>query len=277
MRIIKEIINMIIAFFLCFVIIGGFVIILFSKTMLKEEYVLSQISENGYYEKVEADLKNGFEEYQYQSGFPAEIFENLLAKEMIKEEIDSIVHHIYNGTEVVSHTSTIEEQLSKNIEQYLNDNQIALKAEQQKNIDDFKKIIVDVYENKISMTTNYIDPITKLRVKIDNLIGFAKIGLAFVLIVILLMILIINMRTIEEIFSTIGVSFLSSGILFQLVHFVIVKHIDIENILLLSHSFSSLVREIVQDILSKFTYFGILFIGIGIVSIMIGAYHKNKE
>ena len=107
MKIVKGVLNIIIAFFLTIVILANFALVLVSNTILKKDYMLSLIEENGYYEKVATDLQNGFEEYKYQSGLPDEVFQNLYSENDVRKDINSIVNNVYDGAEVTNSSENV--------------------------------------------------------------------------------------------------------------------------------------------------------------------------
>lgn len=277
MKVVKGIFNCLVSFCLCLVISVGFVTNLFSNMVLDKEYMMGKLTENEYYQKIEVDLKNGIEEYQYQSGLPAEVFENLYTSQMVKEDVDSIVRYLYTKSERTNHAESVKEKISQNIEQYLNENQITLTEEQQKNVNDFEEMIAQVYERKISAITNYLEQIAEVREKVESIVKRINQIWFGTLTVLGVIVLIVNLKSIEKAISAIGRSLLSSGILLEFIYFVIIKNIDIKNILLFSQSLSDFLKEILYDILSKFNFYGILFIIIGIGFILGASFYQRKE
>lgn len=278
MKVVKKIINIVLSFLLCLGIVGGFMIMLFSNTVLSKKYALNQLEKNGYYEKVQTDLKNGFEEYQYQSGFPNTVFQNLCSSDMIKRDIDLMINYLYGETsEMMNHSVTVEERITKNINEYLSENNIVLTQEQQDNVEQFKEIVVNVYENKISIVSNYIDQVANVIKKMAEVMKIFQMAVIGFVIFMIIVILIINFNCFSDFISTIAVSFLSGGILLELINWVIVKQIDIKNIVLLTQSLSDLIKEISYDVLAKFCWYGGIFIVIGVGAIIVSNYKKVRE
>ncbi len=168
MKIVKRIWNFGIAFLLCLGLVGGFVILLGTHTVLNKEYVLQQLAKNDYYERIQTDFKNRLEEYQYQSGFPETVFENLYTEEWIKEDVDAMINHLYDGAEMINHSANIEEQVMANINQYLLENNIDLTKTEQQNVEAFQKIIVDVYEENINILPNQVSKLSNVLVKVGR-------------------------------------------------------------------------------------------------------------
>lgn len=281
MKIVKGMINSILAFLLCTSFIAGFIVILISNTVLNQNYVLAQLIENQFFEKMETDLKNGFEEYQYQSGFSETVFENLCSREMIEKDIKSVIKYWYQGTEIVNHSVDVELQVKANIEQYLKENTIDVTEKQKKNIEDFEKIIVQVYENKVEIVPNYNKQIANGIKQVKEVIEVAKKVLIGIFIAILIITLLINIKSFSAFASTLGTSLLASGILLELIKFVIEKNIDINHILVFTQALSDLAKEMMYDVLNKIGWTGISLSIVGIVSIVVSncrkIYKKERE
>ncbi len=276
MKIVKGIINSILAFLLCVSFVAGFIVVLLSNTVLNEKYIVEQLAKNQFYEKVEIDLKNGFEEYQYQSGFPETVFENLCSREMIEKDVNRVIESWYQGTETVNHSADVELQIQANIEQYLKENNMDVTEKQQKNIQDFEKMMVQVYENKVGIVSNYNKQITKAIEKGKEVIAVAKKVLIGTFVAILILTLLINVKDFLAFVSTIGTSLLASGILLELIQFVIEKNIDINHILVFTQALSDFIKEMIYDVLNKFSWSGILLIIVGIMSIVVSNCRKER-
>lgn len=277
MKIVKGVCNTIIAFFLTIVILANFIIILLSNTLLDANYMLGLVEENGYYEKIETDLKNGFQEYQYQSGLPDEVFENLYSSSELKKDIDSIIKNVYEGTEVTSHAESVKTKILENVNNYLTENNIVLIGEQKKNIEEYQNLIVKVYEDKVNSAFSYVKKVRPVLEKIQMAIGVVKWILIGSLVALLIFALLLNLRTMGLFVSTIGIALLASGSVLECLNFVIHKNIDIQNILLFAQSFSDLIKYILYDLLSKVNFYGIVAIVLGIVGIVWGSYGRYKK
>ncbi len=277
MKIVKGVCNTIIAFFLTIVILANFIIILLSNTLLDANYMLGLVEENGYYEKIETDLKNGFQEYQYQSGLPDEVFENLYSSSELKKDIDSIIKNVYEGTEVTSHAESVKTKILENVNNYLTENNIVLIGEQKKNIEEYQNLIVKVYEDKVNSAFSYVKKVRPVLEKIQMAIGVVKWILIGSLVALLIFALLLNLRTMGLFVSTIGIALLASGSVLECLNFVVHKNIDIQNILLFAQSFSDLIKYILYDLLSKVNFYGIVAIVLGIVGIVWGSYGRYKK
>lgn len=277
MKIVKGVINAIVAFFLTIAILANFAIILISNTILDKNYMLGLLEENGYYEKVATDLQNGFEEYKYQSGLPDEVFQNLYSENEMKKDINSIINNLYDGTEVTNSSENVRAKITENVNRYLSENNIAVNEEMQNNITDYENLIVNVYENKVNSAFSYVKDVNPMMNKIQSVVDVVKWILLGGLIIIAIFALLLNLRSMGLFVSVMGTALLASGTLLEFLNFVIQQNIDIEHILLFTQSFSDLIKYIIYHLLDKINFYGILFIVVGIVGIVISSYNRYKK
>ncbi len=239
--------------------------------------MLGLVEKNGYYEKIETDLINGFEDYKYQSGLPDEVFENLYAPSELKKDIDSIFKNIYEGTEVTNSSQNVRTKITENMNRYLTENKITLTSQMQKNVEDYQDLMVEVYENKVNSAFRYVKDANSVVMKLQKTVEIVKWIAIGGLIGILMIALLLNLKSLWLLVSVIGSSVLASGIVLELVNFTIDKNIDIDNILLFAQSFSDLLKFIMYDVLSKIHFYGILAIVLGIVGIIMGNYKRFQR
>ena len=143
-------------------------------------------------------------------------------------------------------------------------------------IQDFEKMMVQVYENKVGIVSNYNKQITKAIEKGKEVIAVAKKVLIGTFVAILILTLLINVKDFLAFVSTIGTSLLASGILLELIQFVIEKNIDINHILVFTQALSDFIKEMIYDVLNKFSWSGILLIIVGIMSIVVSNCRKER-
>lgn len=268
MKVVKKIVQIVMAFFLSILILANFLMVLVSQTVLQKDYVLAKLEEVGYEEKIQTDLKNGFENYQYQSGFPANVFENLYTRSSLQADIYSVVNAIYENEEVQVNSEEVRTKLEANIQQYLSENQIFLKEAEAQNIKDFENIIVNVYENRVNSIADYVDTIQKALQKVREIVKIAQIGLIVTLTVFLLIGLVAQIRSLSEFVNQLAIALLSSGVILILLQKVIHQEIDIQHILLLNQSFSDFVKYILVDVMYEIHFYGIVFAVVGFCGII---------
>ncbi len=268
MKVLKKIIDIVIAFFLTLLIIASFSVMVLSHTVLQKDYMLSQLEEIDYYEKVKTDLKNGFENYQYQSGLPENVFENLYSENALKSDINSFIDYLYDGGEIQNSSAEVKTRIEQNINQYLSENNITLKEEQKKNIENYENIIVQVYEKEVSSMANYIGQVPKVLEQLNKAVKMIEIGLLVTLVFLVLFDFLLHIKEMSEFVNCIGIAMIASGVLLFLLQMTIYKNIDINNILLLNQSFSDFTKYIIFDVLDKFKVYGMIFAVVGFVGIV---------
>lgn len=276
MKVVKGIINVVFAFFITLLILSNFVVNVLDGTIFNKEYIMSQLEEKDYKQKIETDLKNEFENYQYQSGLPEEVFSDLYTTDMITQDVYSMIDSIYDGTQITNHAEEIKNRIRENINAYLEQNSIALPKERKANVAQFEDLMVEVYEEKINMSSQMIKKIAKVEKEAETIVKVVKIGLIVALVAVLLFTVLLNRKTVASLLNTLLISLLASGILLKLVSWVIECNIDINHILLFNQTLSDFIKDIATEILARFDLYGIVLIGIGMIGIVINHYNRIK-
>lgn len=277
MKVLKKGMDIVIAFLVTLLIIATFSVVMLSHTILQKDYIFSKLEEIDYYQKVGTNVKNGFENYQYQSGLPADIFENLYAEDVLKADINSFVNCLYEGGEIQNSSDEVRTRIKGNIQQYLSENNITLKDEEQKNIEDFENLIVQVYENEISSMAGYIKQIPNILAQINEGLKTVQIGLIVALVFLVLIDLLLHIREWSGLINCLGIAMVASGVLLFLFQMTIHKYVDINNILLLNQSFSDFVKYIISNVLDQYRMYGMAFAGMGVVGIVWSNFWKKVE
>lgn len=274
MKVLKVIINIVLSFLLIFVIIGMILLNLVSNTILNKEYIISQLEEKEFYTQISREVKSGFEDYIYQSGLPEEVFEEIYTDEMIKSDLNSIINYVYEGTEITTSEETVRKNIDSNINQYLEEQGITLNSLARNSIETFKDLIVERYKENISVSNSTVTMVKEKLEYVNVIYNKIKNIPIIAMIIMIILIIIINIKTIICSLNMISISLLSSGILFKLFEMVIVKNIDIDNLLILSASLSNLITGIVRDMLYTISNYGTISIVVGITGIIISSMIK---
>ena len=244
MKVLKKGIDIVIAFLVTLLIIATFSIVMLSHTILQKDYMFSKLEQIDYYQKVGTNVKNGFENYQYQSGLPENIFQDLYVEEDLKADINSLINYLYDGGEIKNSSDEVRTRIKENIQQHLSESNRTLKEEEQKNIENFENLIVQVYENEIGSMASYIQQIPNILTQINGVLKAFRIGLIVALVFLVLIDLLLHIKSWNEFMNCIGIAMLASGVLLFLFQMTIYKHVDINNILLLNQSFSDFIKYI---------------------------------
>ena len=285
MKILKGILNILISFLIVivFIIILGKNVLL--SKVLNKNYLLNKMNELQVYLQVSRDVQNGFENYIYQSGLPEETITDLYTDEMIRNDTNSIVEYIYEGTDINISDNVVRENLERKIASYVESQGLKLNDQGRKNIADFEDLIiyeyktninVDEYNSNLQVYPVIHEAIQELK-NINQKIGFIPIIIIIVLIVILL---IINRKNLLLVIQYLSISSLSVGVILKLAINLVFKNFDIDNLVLFSTSMTNLVINIIKELLYLISDNASIFMVCGIIGIVVsavlGAFSKNK-
>lgn len=262
----KNIIRYVLTFILTMALITFLLVNLFSTTILNEQYILSKLQEVDYYNKMYDYVQSCFEKYIGQSGLDEEILNNVVSKEKIKNDTQIIISNIYDGTKEEIDTQEIKENLKQNINNSLNNQKLT--SSQQTAIDTFIEEIVKEYSNAMTHTS-YENKINQQYVKFMKYLEIAKKAILVILGVSIIILVLVSLKRIYRAISMVGISLLSTGVLFELVNWYINTKIKIQTITIFNDTISETVRNILQEILGKIQGQGIILLVLGIVLIII--------
>lgn len=274
MKVVRISFSIIFSFALMFVILASSILYIVNS-YIQKEYLLTKFDEIDLYTQIYEEVKEGFENYIYQSGLDITILDKICDREKVKQDILLVIDSIYNGNDVQIDTSTIRLNLDNAINEYLSNENRKLSNQEKENIIKFEDIIVDAYKKELSIYTkiqsklsgNIKEPL-ELVSKIKNIAIVITVILAIVLIV-------INIKAIYSGISYIGIALLSSGVILNLLENLINSKINIGELVILSKAVSNTVIYIIKEILSLLQTFGIWYIFIGILIIIFSSI-KNK-
>lgn len=275
MKILKSIVNIILSFFLILLIIVIMATSILENKILNKDYLISKIEETEFCMQVSREVENGFENYIYQSGLPEDTIKDLFTEEIIKEDINSIVNKIYDGTDIKLSTENVKENLTKKIDDYLNSNNIKINNQGRENIKKFEDLIINEYTSNVNASTTLYNKGhegIEILNKINNKIG--NIPMIITVIIVMLMV-VINMKNLLTAINYVGISFLSVGILIKLGVNLVIKNINLDNLVILTMSLSNLIINIVKDILYVISDNANLCIVGGFTAIIITAILNN--
>ncbi len=262
-----------IVYYLCefLLAISLFIIILLfilKITILSPNYIINKMQENNYYEQVYKSLEKEMPNYIIQSGLPKEVLEDIYTKEEIKKELDKYIKALYQGKAEKINTKNIEEKLSKNIDNYFNENNIRITEKE--SIDKFILQIADIYKTEIIQS----DSILKMQDFIPKIVLFINIVIGITIFIIITLLFMIKLVLKNKIKS---ISFLTVAFLLLISYFFIKESIDIKNLIILTDYFSTLVKGILNQILNNIRNSAIILIIISIIKIIIDTLIKKKK
>lgn len=268
MKSFKYILNIIFSFLLIILlglnVFGG----VLSFIVFNPNYYIDKFEENKFYDNVLQEVNSGFENFIYQSGLPENTIANLATDDMIKADINSIVLHIIENKELVLSSDKIREELDVRISVFLDKENKTLTKKERENITKFEDLIVSSYEESILPIRDFIDELKSIYDKIFNLYNKVKLIPIIGLIIILLIMFMVNKKSKFDIVNFSGISLLSLGVLLKLLENVVLKNIDIDNVIVFTSSLTSAFQYIFKDIIFGLNLLGNWIIVIGICFIL---------
>lgn len=271
MKVIKTIINLIISFLLIFVLILGILFNFLSVKIFNKENMIKRLEETEFYMQVSREVYSGFEDYIYQSGLPEDTINDLYTDEDIKNDINSIINYIYEGTEIKLSDEKIIANLDTKINNYLESENITLRKAEQDNVNKFKDLISASYKNNIKISNTLIEVAREYYQKANDI--FVKVeNIPFIAgIILVVLLVVINIKSLVNVISAISVSLISAGVLLKLFNNIVLQRVHIDDLLILSTSLTNFVQNILREILDIISTFGLYYIVGGITGIIISA------
>ena len=207
------------------------------------------------------------EGYIGPSGLDESIFDDIITREKIENDVNIVVSNIYESKDADIDTKIIDEKLEKNINKYLKKEN--LKIEDRTSLDEFKKQIIDVYKTEVSYNT-YTKYIQNVNInKIARLFKTAKKVCLIGIILPIILILLLNTKKVEKVIPEIMTFILACGTILMVISKYITMKINIEAITFLNTAFSIVIRDIALTVLNDILTIGIVFIVTSILLITI--------
>ena len=274
MKNVKKTISYILSFILMVIIVSITILNILSKTVFNKKYIISKIEENSYYEKLNENIKSGFEEYIQQSGLDEEVLENIYSKEDVKKDLNTIIDNIYENKKEKISTDKVKEKLKNNINIYLKGTK--LNKSQKEAINEFIEKISKRYENEI----NHISKINEISNAIANINKYTEKTnqiLIISIIAIITIIILINIKNISEIIKNIFIALLGAGLILITIYMYITMSIKIKDLLIIDKAFSELIKDILTNIINQIRNYGIIYTITSIILIFFKNFITKKK
>lgn len=276
LKLLRIVITIILSFALMLGIIAETVVI-YAEKILDKDYIMSKFDEMNLYSQVLNEVNSNFENYIYQSGMDTKVIENICSIEKVENDIKSIFNSLYDNTKVEIDTSEIESNLSASIDQYILEQNRKITLQEQNNVNNFKKQIIESYKETIGYYQKGNDTIKEYLPKIMSTINVAKKICVIAIVVIVVVLILINIKNILFAFNYISISLLSSGIVLYMMNWIINKKIPIDKLSVFTESLSNVFREFVREFLNSIVTVGKWSILVGIVGILLVAIKNMDE
>ena len=268
-----RIIKAVLVIILTIVIIGIVVVKIASSTILDKAYIINSLQANNYYNNVYEELKSNFENYIGPSGLDENILNDICTAEDIKKDTEIIINNIYEGTEKKVNTNEITKRVKEKINKAVSEKESIITSKMQASINKYSEVIAEEYINTISHT-EYEETLNDIYIKVSIIMELAQKVLFTCLVVTVVLLVVLNIKTIYNIASNIGIALFSSGAFFIISNYRINSKIKIEHIKILNNTISNILQKIILGILGKVNQTGWIIITIGAILIIIGSIFK---
>ncbi len=277
MKVFKTILNIILSFLLIILIAITILINILQNKILNKDYIFAKMEENQVYLQVSREVDSGFEKYIYQSGLPEDIIKDLYTEDIIKNDVNSFINALYDGTEIQISDAVIRETLDNKINEYLVSENKTLNEQGRKNVEKFEDLIVSEYKSNVNAYGSLYETGHEFLEKLEQIVQKVKFIPIILIIVFVILLVINNLKNLLLAINYACISLLSLGVLIKLGVNIIFSKINIDNILLITKALSNLIINISKEILYICSDYATLFIVVGIVGILIYAIADNVK
>ena len=135
MKVIRVILSLILSF--CLILIVAIILgkSILENKILNKNYLLEKMDETEVYLQVSRAVTSGFENYIYQSGLPEDTIKDLYTEEMIKNDVNSLVNSMYEGTDIKLSDDIVRNNLNQKIDAYVESQGLKLNKQGRENIE----------------------------------------------------------------------------------------------------------------------------------------------
>lgn len=268
MKVVKKVLSVVLSFILMIGIISSTLLVI-ANNYLSRENMLKKFDEINLYHSVYEEVRNGFENYIYQSGLDINIIDKICTREKVKNDILGVVNSMYGEGDSTIDSTEIRTNLDNAISEYVERQGRKLSNEEEENIQKFEDLIEESYKEEIGLYQKGSNQIARRLPQILNLIKKGEIISIGTTTVVLIILVLANAKKVSNAGSYVGVSLLSSGIILAVMKNFISSKTDIDNLVVFTKSLSSALINIINSILGSVQSFGLWYIFIGILMIIL--------
>lgn len=268
MSIFKKIITILLSFILMIGIISSTFLVI-ANTFLQKDNMLKKFEEINLYNSVYEEVRNGFENYIYQSGLDISIIDKICTKEKVKNDVNTVLQAMYGEGDSAIDSIEIRTNLDNAIKEYVESQGRKLSNEEEENIQKFEDLIEESYKEEIGLYQKGSDKIARSLPQVLSTIRKAEIVSVGITTLILIILIIVNGKKVSIAGSFVGTAMLASGAVLLITKNIITSKFDIDHLILFTQSLSGAIISLAHSILDSIQTFGIWYIVIGIILIII--------
>lgn len=260
----KKIISYVLVFFLSLFICLSFTLNVLKSEVFEYNNIISKLEKSNYYNKAYISVNNHFENIIEQSGLDKSVLENIVSNEKIKQDVNDSIKSIFEGKEYKVDISLVEENLDKNISEYLKQNNRIPNNKEKETIKEFERKIALIYEEDI-FPNSIFGKFSKVFVKVKDLLSKIIPIVYICALVLVILITTINIKRISSIINYFGICLISSGVLLIIPKIIEVYKLELNKLNIINVNISSFVSTVILDVLYKLMYFAIFAIILGVI------------
>ena len=260
----RKIISYVLSFILMLLILLMCLLVIAKSTILDEKYLISQLEETRYYERMNGEIIEQFKNYTIQSGLSDNVLENLFTEDKLKNDINSVVTSLYTGENLKIDTTEIQGNLKENVLEEVSKEGKTVDFEDEAMVE-YIKAIEMAYESQVSYSTNAVNSIGENFSQIIKLASTAQNIVTVALVVMVILLILINIKQIIGL-NYIAISGIASGLFILISKILLDKSTDLKNIMIINQATSQVIQNTINDILTKVTTAGIVLLIIGLIS-----------
>ena len=227
-------------------------------TILNKNFVKNNIDYN-YYEKVNTEIKRNMKNNMLSIHIDSKVLDNVYTKKDIKNSINNSLEILYDDYKKKIDSKNVEKKLRENINNYFKENNIT--EVNQTGLDEFVDIIMDTYESEFNISNN-INDIGKIINRLTNIFNVVLLlsGITLILLIVYFR------KNIIKYFMT---PLFTTSLLNMFFVGYINSRIIIKYIMVVSNSFSIIIRNILSNIISTIIIVSVLYLFIAFSTLII--------
>lgn len=259
--IIRPIISNILLFIEALVLFILTLLLVLKTTVLSENHVIKQLEKTNYYETVYNESLDTMMYITKKDGFSGSIIKNTFTTEDIKKDINLFVESFYKGETVTLNTEHLKENITNNLEQYIETNQLEITEDQKQQ---YINKMISTYKNEIRLMNKFTDESKKIN-------KYNKIINTFIILFMIdiIVLIIINKKIFNK---TEFLTLSSSSALALTLTTLYLQTLNLKNIFIYNNVISEIIKKIIKNIEIRNILFILLYIIISIVF-----YKRQKE
>ena len=240
-------------------------LIIFKVTVFNKSYINKTLNKSSYVDMVYNQVSENMKNYMVSSGFPESIIDGAYTKEDIKSYVNLLVDDIYKGKVPDLDSSKVKENLYNNIDSYLKAHNV--KVESKSSIDSFVNDMTNIYSKELKLYGALNSPV-KAFYKVSQILDKAVFITTMLLVISIISILSLKIKYKGSIV-------LAGGLIMAFMIFLFYDKFDYNNILIISSSFSNIMKIIINKIRNISLVLCIFYSILGLLIIIKESFLKN--